>query len=77
MIERIDEINYAVEVQGQLPWVGLQKELIERINTQSSQSIQFRAKLIDIVLRMKVGDKTKKPEAFYGDIPSVNGVPKR
>lgn len=74
MIERIDEINYGVSGVDVVDTVYTKNELIHKIRMRDHP---IDDQLISIIENMKIGEITKKPEAFYGDIPSVNGVPKR
>ena len=51
-----------------------QTDLIAKIRARNHP---IDEQLVEIVKGMKHGDETKEPQAFYGDIPSVNGIPKK
>lgn len=72
MIERT-KFGYAVH-EGIFIQAYSSLELISKIKARGHP---IDDQLIEIIKNMKEGDTTMKPEAFYGNIPSVNGVPKK
>lgn len=72
-IEKINETAFVIH-QGVFMEAISKHDLILRIKTRGHP---IDDQLITIIENMKVGDKTIEPQAFYGSVPSVNGVPKK
>lgn len=72
-IEKINETTFVIH-QGVFMEAISKHDLILKIKNRGHP---IDDQLIAIVENMKVGDKTIEPQAFYGDVPSVNGVPKK